>query len=190
MAHLPQSWTAQPPTPTVHCEARMAEDFADLSAQLMHPDFPPIGRDNPLADVMVLTDHYLFPAREPSAGEPEVRTKEGQWEAVSIFFRGFREGDRVQFTEPPLGVAVSQGTDGPSTTPHLIDFRRWDQVHHEGTHAHPIVFSALGSHRFFFDPTSPGDVFRPGAGGATVPTGGTYDNNAESPGWDRCSSAG
>lgn len=184
MAHLPQFWTAQPPTPTVYCEARMAGDFADVSALLDHPDFPPLPSNNPLGDVMALTYHYLFPAREPAPGEPDVRAKEGQWEAVSIFFRANRDGDQVRFVEPPLGVAVSQGTDGPSATPNATDFRPWPEVHHEITHAHPILFASQGTHRFFFAPLDPGQPFVPGTGGPTIPGGGSYDNNSEFPGWE------
>lgn len=183
MAHLPTFWTPQPPTPTVYCEARLAADFATASSELDHPDFP-AGADALLGNVLVLTYHYLYPAREPSDGEPAVRAKEGQWEAVSIFFRAQREGDQVTFQEPPLGVAVSQGTDGPSTTPFVTDFRAWTDVHHDNTHAHPVLFAAHGSHRFFFAPLDPGQVFEPGAGGPTVPAGGSYDNNSEFPGWE------
>ena len=75
----------------------------------------------------------------------------------------------------------SIGSDGPSTVPNSTDIRRWDQVAHEA--AHPVLFVARGSHRFFFEPID-GDTWVPGTGGPSVPGGGSYDNNSEFPGWE------
>ncbi len=183
MAHLPTFWTPQPPTPTVYCEARLATDFAALSDAMAQPDYAP-GSGEVLANVLVLTYHYFYPAREPSDGEPAVRAKEGQWEAVSIYFRANVKGDESSFSEPPLAVAISQGNDGPAATPMVSDFRPWADVHREDTHAHPILFAARGSHRFFFAPLEPGQTYEPGAGGPTVPAGSSYDNNSDFPGWE------
>jgi hypothetical protein len=187
MAHLPTFWVPQPPNPTVYCEARRAADFPHLSQSLppTERDFPPMPASDPLGRFIVLTYHYLYPAREPSAGEPAVRFKEGQWEAISLFFETAGGGEELSFHEPPVAVVVSQGTDAGSPKPHASDFRRWDQVTRAaGAGTHAIAFAALGTHRFFFDPTS-GQPWIPGAGGAPVaPSGGSYDNNSEFPGWE------
>lgn len=184
MAHLPAFWVPQPPTPTVYCEARRAGDFARASQALEHPDFPPLPSDDLLDRFLVLTYHYLYPAREPSAGEPVVRAKEGQWEAVSLFFELAGGGAEPVFHEPPLAVVVSQGSDGGGPKPFACEFRRWDQVARPKEAAtHPIVYAALGTHRFLFDPVA-GQPWVPGSGGPTLPDGGSYDDNSEFPGWE------
>jgi hypothetical protein len=180
MKHLPQFWVQQPPTPTVYCEARWAGDFVQVSNDLAEPDFPPLPGGSPIDKYLVLTYHYLYPAREPSDGEPDVRFKEGQWEAVSLFFPTNGKVDGLTFSEPPEWVVVSQGTDGPSDAPDSTDIRRWSEVAHLA--AHPVLFVARGSHRFFFEPID-GRPFVPGTGGGqAVRDGGEYDNNSEFPG--------
>jgi hypothetical protein len=186
MAHLPTFWIPQPPTPTVYCEARRASDFTAVSESLTEKDFPPMTSPRPLDRFLVLTYHYLYPAREASGGEPAVRVKEGQWEAVSLFFETAGEPDEeLHFHEPPVAIVVSQGTDAGGPKPHATDFRRWtDVTRPKEAPTHPIVFSALGTHRFFFEATS-GQPWVPGSGGAPLaPQGGSYDNNSEFPGWE------
>jgi hypothetical protein len=183
MAHLPQFWIPQPPSPTVYCEARWASDFSAVSASSGAGDFPPVPAPGPLDRFLVLTYHYLYPAREPTDGEPDVRSKEGQWEAVSLFFEAHHEGDSSTFHEPPVAVAISQGSDAGSPQPFASELRQWSDVHRDGTHAHPIVFSARGTHRFFFEPID-GQTWVAGSGGPAVPNGGSYDNNSEFPGWE------
>lgn len=177
--HLPQCWITQPPTPTTYCEARWADDLAD------GPDFPD-GAVGALGGVLVLTYHYLFPAREPSDGEPEVRPLEGQWEAISIYFRGRAPDGDVPgvFFEPPLAVVAGQGSDAPGPEPFASEARRWTEVT-TATSApcHPILLASRGTHRFFFAPTN-GVPWTPGGPDAPATDDGGYDNNSEFPGWE------
>ena len=183
--HLPEMWIDQPPTPTAYCEARWAGDFANASAALAAPDFPD-GAEGLLDDVLVLTYHYLFPAREPSDGEPDTRPLEGQWEAISIYFRGQRgEGDQPgAFFEPPLAVVAGQGSDAPGPLPFASQAHAWSDVTTAtAAPTHPILLASQGTHRFFFAPTS-GVPWTPGGPGAPATDNGSYDNNSEFPGWE------
>jgi hypothetical protein len=181
MAHLPTFWVRQPPTPTTYCEARIVRDFAELSATLDTPDFP-AGSAATLDGFLELTYHYLFPAREPSEGEAEIRAQEGQWAAISIFFACQGAGADGAFFEPPVAVVAGQGSDAPGPVPFASEARRWDLVAKAaGAPTHPVLLASLGTHRFFFaaasGPWSPG-------GPPSTTDDGHYDNNSEFPGWE------
>ncbi|MBI2709425.1 MAG: hypothetical protein HYX34_06985 [Actinobacteria bacterium] len=178
MAHLPQMWTRQPPSPTVYCEARWARDFVAA------PDFPP-GAEGPLGGHLVLTYHYLFPAREPSEGEPDVRAQEGQWEAVSLVFRGRDgQGPDAVFFEPPVAVVVGQGSDTGGPIPHASEVRRWqDTARAAQAPTHVALVCSRGTHRFFFAPRLEDTPWSP-SGPPSTSDGGQYDNNSEFPGWE------
>lgn len=183
--HLPQCWITQPPTPTTYCEARWAYDFADGGDGGSGVDFPP-GASDAIGDVLVLTYHYLFPAREPSEGEPAVRPLEGQWEAISIYFRGrpSKSEEPGVFFEPPIAVVAGQGSDAPGPIPFASEARRWaDVTTASSASCHPILLASRGTHRFFFAPTS-GVPWTPGGPDAPANDNGSYDNNSEFPGWE------
>ncbi len=179
-------WIHQPPTPTTYAEVSWTGTYPRLSDQHGHGDFAPAadgGAATELDGHLQVTYYYLFPARLGSTSH------EGQWQAVTLFFRAERIGDaRDEFGvpeslrayEPPVAVALSQVVDGAE---HESQVLRWDQVSTfqlslEGRDDETIpstsmlVYVATGTHAFY---ASPDDA--PGGLGD-----GTYYPPGEGPG--------
>jgi hypothetical protein len=200
-AHLPHVWVPQPPTPTVYAEAEWAGKFTDWAEQFNQPDLP--YGDSPLDDYLALTYHYLYAIREPAPDNDGPRKLEGQWEAISLFFRGRREGGidedgrprRFLFQEPPRYVAYSQGLAPEQTVIHRAEVRPWSTIRYTmeevgvderpsvfpgvtkiGTH--PVAYVGSGTHRNLFAP-APDVPWNPGDGGSE---GINYDPASEFPG--------
>lgn len=177
-ADLPHAWVQQPVNPTTYCEVTAAGRFHSLSdrleKELGRADFPP--GDDSLDQFVAFTYHYLYPAKEPGPDGNGPRL-EGQWEAVTLFFRGEGfERDGGMLLLPPEHVVVSQGIDPVSGDRHHTEERPWSQVTKLGEH--PVVYAAKGSHHFFFEPV--GGVTGTPPSGGTNPPGtdpGTHDDD-------------
>ena len=140
--------TPQPPTATVYAEVEWAGNYAALDAQRTGlPDFDGVGREA-LKNYLVLTYYYLYPASEPPPNPAQAgtaaRKREGQWEAVSFFFRGEPGTDMTPEGRPkafrfswrdPTYVVCSQGYDEALKTPSdgnplPAECRPWDTAGH------------------------------------------------------------
>jgi hypothetical protein len=187
LAHLPTTWVPQPVTPTTYCEIEWGGAYPRSSAQFGNRDFAALDASpedvGDLDERLVLTYHYLYPARVPAAGQDGPRRLEGQWEAVSLFFAcdpGPLGPDgrptALTFREPPVSVVVSRGLDGlTKQDAHLSLHRTWSTV--SRTHAHPVLYVASGTHRHWFAPEA-GVTFDPSttAPGTTVVTASTSEH--------------
>ena len=162
MDHLPHSWIPQTPNPTVYCEVVWGGSHQELAERLGLPDLAP--GDATLSEWVAFTYHYLYAAREPALGETGPRKLEGQWESVTLFFRGGpmrkdRVGVRTMVATEPEFVVISQGVER-SLGQHNTLIRAWQDVTHDATGKHPIIYVGLGTHRNFFEPQS-GTVWDP-----------------------------
>jgi hypothetical protein len=147
---LPHAWIPQPVNPTTYCEVRWAREFPEISDGGGLKDFPK--GDGHLQSFLALTYHYLYPAREPGIDGVGYRL-EGQWEAVTLFFRG--EGDRSGgiVLDRPEHIVVSQGVDQAGNY-HRTAYRAWSDAAVSKLGDHPVLYVSRGTHRFFFEPVT------------------------------------
>jgi hypothetical protein len=148
---LPHAWIPQPVNPTTYCEASWAGRSHKIGKENGRRDFA--DGDVTLDGYLALTYYYLYPAKEPGI-DGTGPTLEGQWEAVTLFFEGKGLAERLGATvvAPPEYVVVSQGIDQASDYHHRTELRRWTVTEQLG--AHPVVYVAKGTHRFYFEPVS------------------------------------
>lgn len=158
---LPHAWVRQPVSPTTYCEARWAREFPDLNDVGELRDFP--GGDGVLNGYLALTYHYLYAAREPGL-DGVGHHLEGQWEAVTLFFRGEGGGDGGVVAEEPEHVVVSQGIDQAGDH-HRTEHKAWADAEVEKLGHHPVLYVTRGTHRFVFGPVSGETSDRPGSTG-------------------------
>jgi hypothetical protein len=176
--HLPSMWVPQPVTPTVYAEVEWAGMFPRWCMEAGGNEFCTEidgATLNDLDQFLAVTYHYFYAHRHPVDAGSGPAALEGQWEAVSLFFRAKPSGEtpsgrpaELYVMEPPRFVVVSQGAteDG-----HRSDIRRWDDVLKVPTaeDALPdgslppaatdlnstscLLFVGRGTHFFHFDPT-------------------------------------
>ena len=179
---IPWQWIAQPTNPTMYCEVTWGGAWPRRAQRTGAPEFP--AGEHGLDQVIAFTYNVLYGAREPGG---DGRNSEGQWEAVTLFFRaevGRSEGNRPEgadteflrrggsIDEQPFAVVVSQGQDR-STDTHITDIRRYDQCEHLGVR--PVIYVTKGSHRNLFAPVT-GETFDPGAHGPHAPDTTGHDD--------------
>jgi hypothetical protein len=167
----------QPATATVYAEVEWAGMFAAVDAQRAgQPDFDQVGRDA-LKNYLALSYYFLYPASEPPPNPGQTgtaaRRREGQWEAVTFFFRGEPGTDLTAEGRPkafrfswrdPTYVVCSQGYDeglkAPADGIPRAECRPWSTAGH--TIDDPAAFSieralwvstfwvSSGTHRHLF----------------------------------------
>jgi hypothetical protein len=151
---LPHAWIPPSVNPTTYCEATWAGRFHELSDTSDLGDFPP--GDGSLNNYLALTYHYLYAVLESPPDGDGGRWLEGQWESVSLFFRGEGLGKLPEPTVmvPPDFVVVSQNVVQASNYHHttaLAGYTRqgnWPMVELLGEH--PVLYVSRGTHKFFF----------------------------------------
>ncbi len=160
VGHLPQFWTPQPVTPTVYAEFEWAGRYPAWCQEFGEREFT--GAGSALDDLVCLTYYFLYPHRQPPrAGQAPVPL-EGQWEAVSIFFRCTAASERrndgrptfVDILEPPLYVVASQNLEGGV---HQGEVKPWDKTEKiplpdilNGTAF--VLYVSQGNHAMYFHP--------------------------------------
>ncbi|MDQ1685713.1 MAG: hypothetical protein QOC82_2450 [Frankiaceae bacterium] len=146
--------TPQPVSPAVYCEV----DWAGAHFR----EAPPAAgmTSSPLDHFLQVTYYYFFPARTPLAGQ-DVSTLEGQWAAVSLFYRvagnledldGDHRPKRLELRgEPrPEWVVLSLDPENWSCTPlRVSDGLIQIATGANGDEAHAGVWVGAGTHRFF-----------------------------------------
>jgi hypothetical protein len=159
----------------MYCEVSWAGGWARRAARVGAHEYPPGERE--LDQVIAFTYHLLYSARDPGG---DGRRSEGQWEAITVFFRAKVERPRRDaevigrggaIAEEPFAVVASQGQDRSSGA-HFSDARRYDQCEHLGPR--PVIYVTRGSHRNLFEPVT-GETFDPGAHGPHAPDTSTHD---------------
>lgn len=153
-ADLPHAWIPPSVNPTTYCEATWAGRFVGVSDRAGQGDYPP--GDGSLGAYLALTYHYLYPALEtPPDGSPG-RRLEGQWESVTLFFRGEGFGKLPEPTVmiPPDFVVVSQNVVQASSYHHTTALAGYTQAGSwpmvEVLDGHPVLYVSRGTHKFFF----------------------------------------
>lgn len=178
-------WVDQPTSPTTYAEVEWCGRFPDLAAAAGLGDFGPAPDAAPVTRLdgfVQLTYYYLFPVRRPAdpSASDGVARMEGQWQAVTLFFRAQgsasetdsegRPEDLVLF-EPPAAAALSNQVDASvraevhswdalqkfqltlQPTPTMAAVAALPQsVPVESTS--PVIYVGQGTHAFFKDPTS------------------------------------
>ncbi len=167
---VPWQWIAQPTHPTMYCEVSWAGSWARRAARVGAPEYPPGERE--LDQVIAFTYHLLYGARDPGG---DGRRSEGQWEAITVFYRaevGRARGSDNELigrggmiAEEPFAVVASQGQDR-SNGVHFSDIRSYATCEHLGPR--PVIYVTRGSHRNLFAPVA-GETFDPGAHGPHAP---------------------
>lgn len=164
----------QPAAPAVYCEA----DWAGVHPALGLGDFAE-GSNRALAPFLQLTYYYLFPARQALAEPPQegVRPLEGQWAAISVFYRA-TEVDRskdedgrparieIDPDRKPEFVVFSLDPLEGAPTSTVLRFGAPDtQVFAPGDsrQAHVAAYVGAGTHRFFNAPNADAVVHPPPA---------------------------
>lgn len=165
---LPWQWVGQPTHPTMYCEVTWGGAWPRRGQRNGAPEFPP--SEHALDQTIAFTYHLLYAARDPGGGG---RRSEGQWEAITLFFRaevpGRQEGELLPrdgaVAEEPFAVVVSQGQDR-ATNARLTDVRPYPACERLGVR--PVIYVTRGSHRNLFAPVT-GETFDPGAHGPHAP---------------------
>ncbi|MEO6627071.1 MAG: hypothetical protein ABIP03_00735 [Aquihabitans sp.] len=174
---LPHAWVRQPVSTTTYCEARWARDFPDVNDGAELRDFP--DNDGVLNGYLALTYHYLYPAQEPGLDGVGYHL-EGQWEAITLFFRGEGGRDGGVVAEEPDRIVVSQGTDQAGNH-HRTAHKAWGDPGVEKLGHHPVLYVTRGTHRFVFAPVSGETSDGPGSTGTGgMPPGsdpGSHDDD-------------
>lgn len=147
----------QPASPATYCEA----DWAGVHPRLQLGDFA-VGAEQELDDYLQLTYYYLFPARAPLAEQPGTRPLEGQWAAISLFYRN--DGERPLVGEDgrprnididpkamPEWVVFSLDPSDGTPTSTVLPFGRGETeiLAWPGIAAHVAAYVGAGSHRLF-----------------------------------------
>lgn len=187
---VPWSWVPQPTNPTIYCEITWAGSYSRIAERNGRPEFPAGDRS---LDQMVAFTYYLFyGARTPAAEDSAGRFSEGQWEAITMFYRaevGRPERDEPNghdvigiksghIAEEPWAVVISQCQDR-STDSHWTAMRDFDQCEKLG-HS-PVIYVARGTHRNYFEPVQ-GQTYDPTQHGPHGPDTTTHDNEKDT--WD------
>ncbi|WP_157655783.1 hypothetical protein [Burkholderia ubonensis] len=179
-----------PTQPACYVEAEWAGlyprmDLARVQADsTMSVDFPPaIGDGSTDATAITDLDPYLalsfyffypltdLPPNPQGESGPAVLLREGQWEAITLYFKGTRtdatdDQGRPQIRLPdnvlPSWAVYSQGIQHSDQTPLPADCRPWeDGVEYVGPPSStalpgpfnaPAVYVSCGTHKNFFDP--------------------------------------
>jgi len=119
-----------------------------------------------LAPYLALTYHMLYPAMDKSFGQSAARNREGQWEALTIFFRDgilWRKDREISPKDfsiqelQPVFVAYSRSYTAGGSPRQIV--RPWPQiakagdppVHVEGN-THPVSWVTLGTHKNMWKP--------------------------------------
>ncbi len=171
---VPWQWVAQPTNPTMYCEVTWGGAWPRRAQHNGAPEFPP--GENSLDRTVAFTYHLLYAARDPGGGG---RRSEGQWEAITLFFRaelGVRtEEEQIPrgggLEEEPYAVVVSQGQDR-STGARFTDVRAYQQCERLGVR--PVIYVTRGSHRNLFAPVT-GETFDPTQHGPHAPDTSGHD---------------
>jgi hypothetical protein len=168
----------------LYCEAAWAGEFTRLCIQQGCTDFAPAPTSDPttlqpdtaLDPFFVLTYYLFYPCTEPppanpnlSPGSPNLNTREGQWEAVSLYFNAApNNGDQItaaDLTLPPdpTGVTpayavLSQGIvasgDGIDTAGLSADYPAQPNTAAGSNVTTPLaVYVTCGTHKNLFTPT-------------------------------------
>ncbi|MBJ7457500.1 MAG: hypothetical protein JHC74_15720, partial [Thermoleophilia bacterium] len=179
---VPWQWVAQPTHPTMYCEVNWGGAWARRAAKFGSREYPP--GERALDQTVAFTYHLLYGARDPGG---EGRRSEGQWEAITVFFRaeiGGRDGDGEligrggMIAEEPFAVVASQGQDR-AVGAHFTEFRAYSRCEKLGVR--PVIYVTRGSHRNLFAPVT-GETFNPGDYGPHAPDTGIRDQEPGS--WD------
>lgn len=171
---IPWQWAAQPTHPTMYCEVTWGGAWPRRAVRNSAPEFP--AGESSLDQTIALTYHLLYAARDPGGGG---RRSEGQWEAITLFFRAEvstrTDGELVPrrggIAEEPFAVVVSQGQDR-ATGARFTDVRPYDRCERLGVR--PVIYVTRGSHRNLFEPVS-GETFDPGQHGPHAPDTTVHD---------------
>ncbi len=151
---LPHAWIPPSVNPTTYCEATWAGRFHEISDSAGQGDFPP--GDAALTNYLALTYHYLYAGLETPPDGDTGRWLEGQWESVSLFFRGGGLGKLPDPTVmlPPDFVVVSQNLVQASNYHHRTALAGYTQENNwpmvETLGEHPVLYVSRGTHKFFF----------------------------------------
>lgn len=167
--HMPTIWVAQPVTPTVYAEVEWAGMFPSWAFNGGLTDFAPDpggGRLTSLDGFLSVTYYYLYGLRHPVDDDSAPTRQEGQWEAVSLFFRASGESGAgaegrprgLAVQETPEWVVISQNLVGGT---HRVRSAPWSDVRKvritaEGSVVDStscILYVGRGSHAFHFEPT-------------------------------------
>lgn len=147
----------QPVSPAVYCEIDWAGAHFRVS--------PPVqGLTSTALDQYIqVTYHYLFPARTPLANQPNVRTLEGQWAAISLFYHAAIDVENLDENQRPLHTELRDNAR-PVWVVFSLDSENWNcSVHQFGQGetqvfappntpaAHVAAWVGAGTHRFFRD---------------------------------------
>jgi len=182
---------AQPDRVTVYAEVEWAGRYPLIDRA--HPEKDPDGNldfgpapDDPaldrirqrLGEYLAVTYYFLYPIQlppeeeKPAEGGPEPAqkpaklTREGQWEAITVFFHGDpggstdRDGRPASFTwTEPAFVAYSQGYgEGDGIPPAEVrpwkparnTASEWNRFGVEKDGTHPVAYVTAGTHRHEF----------------------------------------
>lgn len=181
---VPWQWVAQPTHPTMYCEVNWGGAFARRAWQGGLPEFPAGERE--LDGTIAFTYHLLYGARDPGGAG---RRSEGQWEAVTLFFRAeVGKGSRTEgellpreaigIAEEPFAVVASQGQDR-SQNAHFTEARAYGAC--ERLAQRPVIYVTKGSHRNLFAPVT-GETWDPGQHGPHAPDTSGHDEEPAT--WD------
>ncbi|MBJ7330205.1 MAG: hypothetical protein JHC95_09930 [Solirubrobacteraceae bacterium] len=176
---MPWQWVPQPTNPTMYCEITWGGAHPRRGWHNGTPEFPT--NEFSLDQTVAFTYHLLYGARDPGGGG---RRSEGQWEAITLYFRAEINSDTNEETVPrhgsiaeePFAVVVSQGQDR-ATGARFTDIRPYAQCEKLGVR--PVIYVTRGSHRNLFAPVT-GETFDPGKYGPHAPDTTGHDDEPDS----------
>jgi hypothetical protein len=206
-------------SPTVYVEVEWAGRYPRIdqtraqktgTAQDFPPQAAPAGAPGPtvftaLDSYVVLTYYLFFPSMQPSPvaqPDPDVsRSREGQWEAISIYLKGHEDPalrdadgrpDIVEiavtpnlFTAPKFAVysrGYSFGDD--NSNPLAADVRAWidplsrPSMSVTALASHPFAYIAAGTHKIFFEIVANKTIVRTQPDPVLATTGAAVMQNA------------
>ncbi|MCX5046302.1 hypothetical protein OG921_24320 [Aldersonia sp. NBC_00410] len=175
---IPWQWIAQPPNVTMYCEVAWAGAWARRDARAASRDY---GGARDLDGYVAFTYHLFYAARDPGGSG---RRQEGQWEAVTLFFRAdarpaegseLIEGNPL-IDETPHAVVISQGRTSDDASYHT-DSRPYALC--ERIADRPVIYVTRGSHRNLFEPVT-GETYDPSKYGPHAPDTTAHDNESNS----------
>lgn len=190
----PGTSDALPTELELYCEAAWAGEYTRLCIQKGCTDFAPAPTNDPtnltpdpaLDPYFVLTYYLFYPCTEPppanpnlNPGSPNLNRREGQWEAVSLYFDAATpgavaptSGADLNLPASPTGVTpayavLSQGIvasgDGLDTAGLSANYPAQCST---GTVASPLnVYVTCGTHKNLFSPTPVTTTPNPNQGG-------------------------
>src|SRR5262249_34290081 len=149
---VPVQWIRQPVNPTMYCEVTWAGAWPRRAQRTGATEFP--AGERGLDQMIAFTYHLFYAARDPGG---DGRQSEGQWEAVTLFFRGELprsdaqvETEDAEFLrkdgmidERPFAVVASQGQDRSSDPGvHFTETRSFSACEHLGER--PVLYVTHG----------------------------------------------